>query len=78
MIVCLCRNISEQCVRAAIAAGARSQSELAQVCSAGSDCGACQPTLRCMLGESGLSADAEPTDSGSANSTRQRLEVIAR
>jgi bacterioferritin-associated ferredoxin len=73
MIVCLCRNISEQCVRAAIAAGARSPSDLAQACAAGTDCGACKPTLHCMLGEPGSGAEAEPTES-----TRQRPKVIAR
>jgi len=55
MIVCHCENVSHREVDAAIAAGARSVSDIARACGAGTCCGGCVGTLKQRL----LAARAE-------------------
>lgn len=49
MYVCLCRQVTDRCVRAAIAAGARDRETLARTCRAGTGCGGCLATVEAML-----------------------------
>jgi len=52
MVVCLCHAVSDRAVRAAIAAGARTVKDVAEMCGAGTDCGACCPMLAQLVAES--------------------------
>jgi bacterioferritin-associated ferredoxin len=45
VIVCLCRAVSDRTIAREVANGARTPSELAARCGAGTGCGACVPTL---------------------------------
>jgi bacterioferritin-associated ferredoxin len=56
MIVCLCRGVSDGRIRALIAAGVRTRTEVRQACGAGSDCGKCRAMLADLL------EDARGTD----------------
>jgi bacterioferritin-associated ferredoxin len=49
MIACLCRGVSDSAVRAAIARGARTVSDIRRACGAGDDCGSCCVTLAAMV-----------------------------
>ena len=49
MYVCSCEAVTDRTVNAAIAAGARTPADLAGLCSAGSRCGGCWPTLVEMI-----------------------------
>jgi len=51
MIVCLCRGVSDQKLRALIAAGARTRAELRKACGAGTDCGKCRAMLAELVEE---------------------------
>jgi len=51
MIVCLCRGLREQAIRATIARGGDTRERLAAICGAGDDCGGCSPTLDALLAE---------------------------
>jgi len=46
MIVCLCANVSEREVIAAIGAGAKTLKDIGSRCGAGAGCGSCRATLR--------------------------------
>ncbi len=59
MIVCLCRGVSQKKVLEVIDSGARSVSEIARSCGAGSDCGSCVPMLQQML--DAKSSDKHPS-----------------
>ena len=54
MIVCVCRALSEQVIRAAITRGASTVEEVGTVCRAGTVCGACHPGVERMIDEAGL------------------------
>ncbi len=49
MIVCVCRRVSDQQIRAAIDGGARTVSEVAACCRAGTGCGACHEAIRELI-----------------------------
>ena len=49
MILCLCHGVSESTVDAVIADGACCLDDIADACSAGSDCGACRRHMLAML-----------------------------
>ena len=51
MIVCLCRGLGENAIRATIARGGDTRDRLAALCGAGSDCGGCTPILDALLDE---------------------------
>jgi len=49
MITCLCRGVSDATIRALIARGARSVSDIHRACGAGGDCGACGVLMADMV-----------------------------
>jgi bacterioferritin-associated ferredoxin len=49
MIVCICRALSEQVIRAAIFRGASTVEEVGTVCRAGTACGSCHVVLQRMI-----------------------------
>ena len=49
MYVCLCRQVTDRSVVAAIEAGARDRETLARTCRAGTGCGGCLATVEAML-----------------------------
>ena len=51
MIVCHCRAVNDAAIRAAIAAGANDEIDVAVACKAGTDCGGCMPTITQLLDE---------------------------
>ena len=53
MIVCHCRAVNDAAVRAAIAAGARDERDVAQLSGAGTDCCGCAPVIAELLAECG-------------------------
>jgi bacterioferritin-associated ferredoxin len=58
MIVCNCRGVSDQTIRAAIAAGACTVDDVADACrGAGACCGSCRPAIAEMLATP-IAADA--------------------
>ena len=46
MIVCVCANVTERKLRAAIADGATTMREIERRCGAGAGCGECKPLVR--------------------------------
>ena len=66
MIACLCRGISDKAVRAVIAGGARSVSEIRRACGAGGDCGACRSMLAALVSQSEAPAFLDAVDAGYA------------
>jgi len=65
MIVCLCANVSEKKLAAAIAGGATTLKEIGRRCGAGVACGACRPLIREHLRRSRAAA-GKPADRGVA------------
>jgi bacterioferritin-associated ferredoxin len=59
MVVCVCQGVNEYTVRAAIADGAASVSDIRRTCGAGGDCGACHSMLAELVDE-----DRQPAVSG--------------
>jgi bacterioferritin-associated ferredoxin len=51
MIVCLCRGLGENAIRATIERGGDTRDRLAALCGAGNDCGGCTPILDALLDE---------------------------
>ncbi|MGH9153607.1 MAG: (2Fe-2S)-binding protein [Acidimicrobiales bacterium] len=49
MYVCLCRRVTDRCVEAAIAAGARDVDAVGRLCRAGTGCGGCRPLLEALV-----------------------------
>jgi bacterioferritin-associated ferredoxin len=49
MIVCICRRVSDQKIRAAIEGGAGTVEEVGARCGAGTGCGACHETICDMI-----------------------------
>lgn len=50
-MVCLCAGVSERKVRRAIDEGAKTITEVSEVCRAGNGCGGCHPTIDSLLVE---------------------------
>ena len=57
MYVCLCRQVTDRCVKAAISAGARDPETLARFCRAGTGCGGCRATVEAMLAAAAVEDD---------------------
>jgi bacterioferritin-associated ferredoxin len=51
MFVCVCRAVSDETVRTAIQAGAKSVEAVTAACCAGDDCGACHAMIEDMIEE---------------------------
>ncbi len=49
MIVCLCRGLSEDAIRAVIAAGASTVRDVSTRCGAGAECRVCCPMLAVII-----------------------------
>ena len=62
MYVCLCRRVTDRCVQAAIAAGARDPETLARSSRAGTGCGGCWSTVEAMLVAAGNETLDEPAE----------------
>ena len=45
MIVCQCKGLTDRAIRRMVRDGAHSRGEIARICSAGSNCGGCAPTI---------------------------------
>jgi len=61
MIICLCQVVSDRQVRALVAAGARTVTEVGRLCGAGTGCGGCRKQLaRCIEQARSKSLDAQP------------------
>ena len=59
MILCSCRAVNDQTIRAAIEAGARTVDEVGEACRAGSRCGGCKPAVQEILADYGLAVHSE-------------------
>lgn len=59
MYVCLCRQVTDRCVAAAIEAGARDPESLARSCRAGTGCGGCRGTVEAIL-QAAIAACGDP------------------
>jgi bacterioferritin-associated ferredoxin len=53
VIVCVCRNVSDRQIAAALASGARDVAAVMRATGAGSGCGCCVPTLAAMIARAG-------------------------
>ncbi len=51
MIVCICHNVSDRAIRAAMDAGATSLSEIRAQLSVGACCGKCIPSAKALVSE---------------------------
>jgi bacterioferritin-associated ferredoxin len=51
MIVCICRRVTDNTVRACIADGAETIAEVGRACRAGTGCGACHETIEELIAE---------------------------
>ena len=49
MIVCVCRNVSDRTIRAAIEAGATTVHQVAAATAAGTSCGCCRAAIESMI-----------------------------
>jgi bacterioferritin-associated ferredoxin len=53
MVLCICRSLTDREVDAAIQDGARSLTEVAEACGAGTDCGSCLQAIEARLSQDG-------------------------
>lgn len=60
MYVCLCRRVTDRCIKDAIEAGARDPETLIRCSRAGTGCGGCRATVDAMLAAAGV----HPADRG--------------
>lgn len=51
MLICHCRTLTDQAIRAHIEAGASCERDLTRGCGAGGRCGACLPAVRRLLAQ---------------------------
>lgn len=72
MIVCICRNVSERAVRAAIAGGADSVEAVGVATGAGTGCGCCRRTIAAII-----AAEAVPAAAGAGCAACPRRAVEA-
>ncbi|MET0698249.1 MAG: (2Fe-2S)-binding protein [Mycobacterium sp.] len=49
MYVCLCMGVTSHTVAQAVAAGATTSKQVAQMCGAGSECGRCRRSVRAII-----------------------------
>jgi bacterioferritin-associated ferredoxin len=49
MFVCLCRGVTSHVVADAVAGGASTTNQVAEVCGAGADCARCRRTVRAII-----------------------------
>lgn len=68
MLICHCKAVFERRVRAAIAAGARNEFDVAIACGAGTGCGGCVATITRLLREA---------DKGQGNKTKANKPFVA-
>jgi bacterioferritin-associated ferredoxin len=54
MYVCQCRRVTDVCVRAAVAAGARDLDTIRRLCGASARCGGCRPVVEAILVAAGV------------------------
>ncbi|HZA09980.1 (2Fe-2S)-binding protein [Mycobacterium sp.] len=54
MYVCLCAGVTSHTVAEAVANGAASSKEVADICGAGSECNRCWRTVRAIIADAGL------------------------
>lgn len=54
MVLCHCRAVSDRDVRAAIAGGAETPTQIEDHCGAGGDCGSCRDLVEDLLDEAGI------------------------
>jgi len=66
VIACVCRGISDNAVRAIIARGARTVSDINRACGAGGDCGSCCAMLAALVAQAEPAAFLEVVESGYA------------
>jgi bacterioferritin-associated ferredoxin len=64
MYVCQCVGVTNQAVKDAVAAGARSSKDVAAACGAGSECGRCRRTVRAIIDAHPGAAAGAPTPAG--------------
>jgi bacterioferritin-associated ferredoxin len=49
MYVCLCLGVTSDTISRAVAAGATTSKQVAEVCGAGGECGRCRRTVRAII-----------------------------
>lgn len=64
MYVCLCRAVTENQVRSAVADGARDAAQVVERCGAGTGCGGCRNALRDLMASCGIVVDPCPLGRG--------------
>lgn len=69
MFVCICKAVSEQTVRGAIARGASTVDAVGRVTGAGTDCGSCRHKIARELSRTQESGGAEPRGMAEAASS---------
>ena len=68
MIVCVCHNVSDRAIRAAMDAGATSLSEIRAQLNVGACCGKCIPSAKVLL--------SERSEAASTRFTALRRELV--
>ncbi|MBI3214955.1 MAG: (2Fe-2S)-binding protein [Mycobacterium sp.] len=53
MFVCLCRGVTSHVVADAVAGGASTTNQVAEVCGAGADCARCRRSVRAIIEAAG-------------------------
>lgn len=69
MIVCICHNVSDRAIRAAMDAGATSLSEIRAQLNVGACCGKCIPSAKALV--------SEHHEEGAIRFTALRRELVA-
>ena len=69
MIVCVCHNVSDRAIRAAMDAGATSLSEIRAQLNVGGCCGKCLPSAKALV--------SEHHEEGAIRFTALRRELVA-
>lgn len=79
MLLCHCQVVNDRDVRAAIAAGARDEFDVAAMCGAGAACGGCVPAVTALLDEANCAAGCPLTAARTAGSdlTRAGFRSVA-
>jgi bacterioferritin-associated ferredoxin len=53
MVICHCKAINDAAIRDLIARAGTTADDVAELCGAGTDCGACRPTIEDLLESAG-------------------------
>jgi bacterioferritin-associated ferredoxin len=72
VIACLCLGVPDSAVRALIARGARTVSEIRQACGAGGDCGSCCSMLAALVAQAEQPPFPDADESGYARAGDRR------